>query len=114
MNTTNNTNNESREYRILLKSKQKSFQTDKLTKLSETDVHSRSFWNILKTVPDTFDKESTLSVQQFNEWLDHSGNLHGSPRLINRKQRITIERLKTMESESTHNPYKTRFCSFKN
>ena len=101
-------NNELKEYRILLKSKQKSFQNDKLTKLSETDVHSQSFWNILKTVPETFDKESTLPVQQ-NEWLEHFGNLHSSPRVINRKQHI-IDKLKTMESESTHKPHKLDFA----
>ena len=49
-------------------------------------------------------RSNESSVQQ-NDSLEHFGNLHNTPRVIHREQHITLEKLKTMESESTHNPH---------
>ena len=90
-----------KEYRTLLKTKQNRYRDDKLNQLSESDKNSKTFWDILKSVPETIDEESTPPVEE-SEWLNHFGKLHSSPSELNSQQRHVLDKLKLMEKESVN------------
>lgn len=85
-----------KEYRNLLKNKQQNYKNEKLNQLSDTHIHSQSFWKIFKTLPETPKQDTPPPIEQ-TEWLRHFGQLHSAPDTNNVQQQTIITELQHME-----------------
>ena len=74
-----------KEYRTLLKGKQKSFRDEKLDQLSKASKNSKSFWDNLKSAPETIGDNCIPPVKE-NEWLEYYEKLHSSTKILTPKQ----------------------------
>ena len=86
-----------KEYRNLLKNKQQTYKNEKLTELSNTDVHSQTFWKTFKTLPETETETTPPPIDQ-NEWLRHFGKLHSVPNTEHSLQQSILNELQNMEN----------------
>ena len=86
-----------KEYRNLLKNKQQTYKNEKLTELSNFDVHSQTFWKTFKTLPETETETPAPPIDQ-NEWLRHFGKLHSVPNTEHSLQQSILNELQNMEN----------------
>ena len=86
-----------KEYRNLLKNKQQTYKNEKLTELSNTDIHSQTFWKTFKTLPETETETPPPPIDQ-NEWLRHFRKLHSVPYTEHPLQQSILNELQNMEN----------------
>ena len=90
------------DYKKLLDSKRKAFQTEKPLKLDELHVglnpNNASFWNCLKSMNDTIVENVPAPISE-ETWLNHFQSLHSNdPRTSTQKQEI-YNGLQSLEKE---------------
>ena len=81
------------DYKELLYSKRKAFQTEKSLKLDELGLNSNnaSFWNYLKSMNDTIVENVPAPISE-ETWLNHFPSLHSNdPRTSTQQQEIYNE-----------------------
>ena len=84
-----------KEYRNLLKNKQHTCKNEKLTELSNTDIHLQTFWKTFKTLPETETETPSPPIDQ-SEWLRHFGKLHSVPNTEHSLQQSILNELQNM------------------
>ena len=86
-----------KKFRNLLKNKQQTYKTEKLTELSNTDVHSQAFWKTFETLPEAETETPPPPIDQ-NEWLHHFGKLNSAPNTEHSPQQSVLNELQNMEN----------------
>lgn len=90
-----------KEYRNLLKTKQRNYRNEKINQLSGTNVCSQTFWKTFKTLPEKQNQETLPPVNQ-NELISHFEKLHSKPNMNHTRQRSIVNELKNMERCKTN------------
>lgn len=89
------------EYQTLIKKKQRIYKAEKRKELEEADTNSSSFWDTLKSMPDTFQEKQIPPVSQ-DSWIEHFTKLHDSPiEAQNQEQQKIKKQLQDLENTQT-------------
>ena len=90
-----------KQYQSLIKSKRNKYQAEKCKELEEADTDSSSFWNTLKSMPDTLEPKQIPPISQ-DKWLEHFKKLHDVPAKNSSTEQQNIRKeIKQLEKTQT-------------